>query len=71
VNLKTLFFGYEKWKEVFFLFLNLKENDPDRFYLLNYVDLLKNKELVTKQLFNFCDLKLANQTIDFFKLREL
>ena len=65
LNKPEEFYGYEKWKEVCFLFLNLKENYPDRFYLLNYEDLLKNKELITKQLFDFCSLKYTIQTNEF------
>lgn len=59
------FNGYEKWKEVAFLFLELKENYPEQFYLLNYETLLEDKEAEVKKVFSFCELELTNQTLEF------
>ncbi|MFW6272216.1 MAG: sulfotransferase domain-containing protein [bacterium] len=59
------FNGYEKWKEVAYLFEKLKNIYPDRFYLVKYDDLLKNTLNMVKDLFSFCELELEEQTIDF------
>lgn len=59
------FNGYEKWKEVAFLFLELKKNHPKQFYLLNYHSLLINKEKVINDLFKFCELEMNSQTLEF------
>lgn len=61
------FFGYEKWKEACFLFLALKEKFPNRFYIVNYKDMLNNPTLETKNLFEFCELELTYQTKLFLK----
>lgn len=65
---KTHFFGYNKWKEVCFLFLKLKREYPDQFYLINYNDLLSHTISEVKQVFEFCDLDYTNQTDAFIKL---
>ncbi len=61
------FNGYNKWKEVCFLFLKLKKKYPDQFYLINYDDLLSNPISEVKQLFDFCDLDYSEQTDTFIK----
>lgn len=65
---KTHFFGYFKWKEVCFLFLRLRREYPDQFYLISYDDLLSDPILEIKQLFKFCDLNYTEQTDAFIKL---
>lgn len=64
-NNETFYFGYEKWKETAFLFLELKKSYPEQFYLLNYDSLLTSKEIVIKDLFDFCGLEMTLQTLDF------
>ena len=64
-DLKSNFFGFEKWKEVTELFLCLKEEYPTQFYLLEYENLLSNKIKEVKKMFKFCDLEFTTQTIDF------
>lgn len=61
------FNGYEKWKEVVYLFLRLKEQYPNRFYLLNYSDLLSEPVLVVHKLFDFMKLDFAVQTMQFLQ----
>ena len=65
LNKPEEFNGYEKWKEAAFLFLKLKEEYPERFYLLNYNSLLTNKNAEVKDLFNFCGLEMTPQTKEF------
>lgn len=59
------YFGYEKWKEVARLFVSIKNNYPNRFYLLEYEDLLKNNLETVSSLFKFCNLEVTKQTLDF------
>ena len=59
------YFGYEKWKEATYLFLNLKKKYPERVYIVEYKDLLKDTVSEVKSLFDFCQLQLTEQTRDF------
>lgn len=59
------FNGYNKWKEAAFLYLKLKKKYPDRFYLLDYNDLLLNKVATVEKLFDFSNLELTQQTLNF------
>ncbi|REE83098.1 sulfotransferase domain-containing protein [Lutibacter oceani] len=59
------FNGFEKWKEVTKLFLSLKKDNPTQFYLLKYENLLSNKMEEVKKMFEFCELEMQQQTIDF------
>jgi len=68
LNKKEEFHGFEKWIEVTHVFLNLQTKYPDRFYLLNYSDLLEKKQQITKGLFDFCELNMEPQTIDFLEI---
>ncbi|MBC9798484.1 sulfotransferase domain-containing protein [Sinomicrobium weinanense] len=65
LNKPEEFNGYEKWKEVMTLFEDLRIQYPERFYLLNYDDILHNKITTVKDLFSFCDLNISQQTLDF------
>lgn len=64
----THFFGYQKWKEASFLFIRLKREYPEQFYLINYEDLLSNPVKEVEQLFKFCSLNHTEQTDAFIKL---
>ena len=66
-NRKEEFYGYNKWKEVSLLFLELKEKYPDRFYLINYKNILNDTLKEINDLFRFCELDITQQTIDFIK----
>jgi len=59
------FNGYEKWKEVVLIFHKLKNQYPNRVYLLTYKKLLENTSLETKKLFDFCRIPLEEQTLNF------
>ncbi len=68
-NKKEEFFGYNKWKEVFYLFNELCDKYPKQFKIVWYDKLLSNKIKYTKEIFSFCDLDFKNQTHDFLKNR--
>ncbi len=64
-NKKEEFNGYEKWKEVYFLFKDLEKKYPNRFYFLPYLKLLSDTEKTIQSLFDFSNLDMSQQTIDF------
>lgn len=66
-NFKEEFYGYQKWKEVVELFLHLKEEYPDRFYLVEYSQILQNTEEEVKCIFDFLKLNFGIQTLNFLK----
>ena len=47
------FYGYAKWKEVALLFQKLKEEYPDRFYLVKYNELLSDTLKEVERIFIF------------------
>ena len=59
--------GYEKWKEVSFLFLELKKDFSERFYLIEYEKLLQYPDQQVKKLFSFCNLTWNTQTDQFLR----
>ena len=61
------FYGYNKWKEVSHMFIDLKERYPTQFYLIEYSKLLRETILVIKDLFDFCEISYSQQTEDFLK----
>lgn len=67
---KEEYFGYEKWKETALLFKHLSEKYPSNFHLINYNDLLLNTFKEVEDLFQFLELRLTSQTIDFLNESE-
>ncbi|HET8886994.1 MAG TPA: sulfotransferase domain-containing protein [Salinimicrobium sp.] len=61
------YFGFEKWKEATLLFDGLKKEYPNRFYLVNYDDLLHDTIGTVTNLFHFAGLEVSNQTQQFIK----
>ncbi len=66
-NKKEEFFGYMKWQETAFLFLYLLNKYPERFYLIDYDKIILNTDKVVSNLFDFCDIRMTEQTKDFVK----
>jgi len=67
LNKPEEFNGFEKWKEVTFLFLKLQKEYPKRFYLIQFENLLKETVAEVEKLFRFVGLELTEQTLDFIK----
>lgn len=59
------FNGFEKWKETTSLFENLEKKFSDRFYLLRYDDMIEDTETTVRAVFDFCELSVPRQTLDF------
>jgi hypothetical protein len=64
---KEEFYGYEKWKQVVFDFIEYKKKYRDQFLLQSYEELNLNTEEVVKNLFDFLNLKWNTATSDFIK----
>ena len=65
LNKSEEFFGYEKWKEVYFKFKELDKKFNGRFYMVYYEDLIKDTFHEVERIFNFCNLEVNMQTIKF------
>lgn len=65
LNRPEEYFGFEKWKEVMYLFEFLKKQYPTRFYLLNYNDLLQDRINTVQDIFSFCQLDFSQQTYNY------
>ena len=61
------FFGYEKWKEVYFIFKELEKEFKDRFCIVYYDDLIKDTIKEAQKIFDFCNLNVNTQTKEFIK----
>jgi hypothetical protein len=61
------YFGFEKWKEIYFLFTELKRIYPDRFLLVSYDDLIGETVNQVKKIFKFCDMEINEQTYSFIQ----
>lgn len=59
------FFGFDKWKEVAALFLQLKQEFPDQVHIVRYADLNDDTETTVRALFNFCGLPFGPETAAF------
>lgn len=62
------YFGYKKWKETCFQFLELSKSYPLKFRLVQYEHLLANPQQEVMDLFEFCGLRFDKQTKDFLDL---
>ena len=61
------YFGFEKWREIYFLFTELKRRYPDRFLLVSYDDLIEDTVNQVKKIFKFCDMEINEQTYSFIQ----
>lgn len=59
------YYGFNRWKEVSRLFLEMEKQYPDRFKLIRYEDLVNDTDTVVRSLFDFSNLELGKQTVDF------
>lgn len=59
------FWGFEDWKTVTRLHLQLQKKYPERFYIIRYEDLVSNALKETEKVFNFLNLEITEQTKKF------
>jgi len=58
-------FGFDKWKEVAQLFVDLEQERPDQVKVVQYTHLNADPKVVVADLFRFCGLIFGAPTIDF------
>jgi hypothetical protein len=61
------FNGFEKWKEVAWMFLQLEQEYPDSFRIAQYEHLVTDPEAEVSRLFAFCGIPVHQQTLDFIR----
>ncbi len=61
------FWGFEAWKEVSDIYMELEERHPDQFTILRYEDLVDDPIEKTRGLYDFLDITYTDQTEDFLK----
>lgn len=66
-NRKEEYNGYEKWKELAFLYMALQERFPQQFNIVVYEDLNLHTEMRLKELYAFCNLPWHLQTAQFIE----
>jgi hypothetical protein len=60
-------FGFDKWKEVATLFLDLERKYPERVKVVRYDDLNTDPVRYVEELFSFCGLEMAPEVISFIQ----
>lgn len=64
---KEEYFGFEKWKETATYFEKLKNTYPDNFLCVFYSDLLNDTESEVFRIFEFLNIPITKQTLNFIK----
>lgn len=59
------YYGFEKWRELAAMFLELSSEYPDSFKLVRYEDLVREPMQTISELFVFCGLQMHIQTQEF------
>lgn len=59
------YYGFTRWRELARLFLALKQDFPETFYLAHYEALVARPEEEVGKLFGFCGLDMAPQVCEF------
>lgn len=61
------FWGFDDWKRVTSLYLNLQKHKPQKVFCVKYEDLVEEPVKYTQKMFRFVDLKMNQQTMAFLK----
>ncbi|MFW6040705.1 MAG: sulfotransferase family protein [Thermoplasmatota archaeon] len=61
------YWGFEAWKEVTEMYMDLEEEYPDQFTIVKYENLVDNPFEETQELFDFLDLSYTDQTENFLR----
>jgi hypothetical protein len=59
--------GFEKWKELALCFLELERKYPNRFYLIQYEQLVVRPAKIMEEVFSFVGLEMEQQVTDFIR----
>ncbi|WP_240377987.1 sulfotransferase family protein [Bacillus piscicola] len=61
------YFGFEKWKEATKIFLEMNERYPNKVLIIKYEDLVKDPLKFIREIFEFCNLEIKEETISFLE----
>ncbi len=61
------YYGFHRWLEANKLFMEMKKLYPEKVYIVRYEDLFKNTVKEITRMFEFCNIKLEQQTLDFIE----
>jgi hypothetical protein len=64
---KNDFYGYERWIRATQMFTELEKSYPNKFKTVVYESLLKEPNLITKEMFSFAGLRYTHQTKSFLQ----
>jgi hypothetical protein len=59
------FFGYYKWKELAHLYLDLRDQFPERVFIVRYEDLVSRTQGCVSEIFEFLGLEVEGATTEF------
>ncbi|MAY82592.1 MAG: hypothetical protein CMP59_00500 [Flavobacteriales bacterium] len=62
------YYGFEKWKELGFMFHDLKSKYGDKVFIMEYSELIDEPIKKTKELFSFLDIPYTDQTNSFLTI---
>lgn len=61
------YWGFDDWLNLTTSFLKLAADDPKRYLVVRYEDLVTRPRDTTERMFSFCDLELPQATVDFLR----
>jgi sulfotransferase family protein len=64
---KSEYWGFDDWKKLTYKYLNLNKKYPNKMLIVSYKDLVKDSIKVSTEIFNFCNLKINEQTFSFLR----
>jgi hypothetical protein len=64
------FWGYDDWKAVTEMFLDLEDEHPGRFYLARYEEFVDSLSLKVRDMFEWLGLDMHEQTLEFLNLSQ-
>lgn len=61
------FWGFNDWKKVTTLYMDLQKKYPNKIKIISYEELVDNPAKLTNEIFEFTNLNLEEQTLEFLK----
>jgi hypothetical protein len=61
------YWGFDDWLDLTTSFLKLADDDPERYLVVRYEDLVTQPLETTERMFSFCGLALRQATLDFLR----
>ena len=67
-SIENIIYYIDNYKKIIDYF---KKKYPDKVYDISLEHLTKNKEEVSKEIFNFCNIKWSSDVLEFYKRKDL